>query len=234
MAKKIKSAKFPLKISYETSLLTLITFVISIASLLWQTINYFEGPKVRLIAPDQIVIGSSERVKYPNRDGGPYVHFITPMSYVNAASAGYNATVRAERIRIKIEGQQVFEHQWYHFVHSDAVGEGGTELKVETDSDARPFPLAAGSSASHETLFQPWEKQCAAGATKCHADDYYVDWTTFLDWTAKNHVIEFEFLADIFGSNTPVVATCKVNMSEQRFKDMVARRWASPACVPQG
>lgn len=153
MAKKQTSAKFRFKISYEASLLTLITFLISIASLSWQIINYFEGAQVRLITPDQITIGSSPRMNYPNRGGGPYVHFITRMSYVNAASAGYNATVSVERVSITVDGQHTFEYRWYYFVTSDAVGKDGTELDVKKTLYAQPFALAAGSSASHETFF---------------------------------------------------------------------------------
>ncbi len=231
MPRKKASSKFPLEISYETSLLTLITFVISIASLAWQIINYFEGAQVKLIATDQITIGSSERVNFPNRDGGPFVHFIARMSYVNAAATSYNATIRTERLRIKVEGQQVFEYQWFRFVTSDAAGPDGADLKVDKITDAHPFPLAAGSSESHETLFQPWQKVCPETATQCRTDDNYIDWKTFTGWFANKHVVEFEFLADIYGLQDPVSAKCTVKMSDERFANLVARKWASPVCT---
>ncbi len=232
MAKKQTSAKFRFKISYEASLLTLITFLISIASLSWQIINYFEGAQVRLITPDQITIGSSPRMNYPNRGGGPYVHFITRMSYVNAASAGYNATVSVERVSITVDGQHTFEYRWYYFVTSDAVGKDGTELDVKKTLYAQPFALAAGSSASHETLFQPWQKDCSSAASPCTASDNYVDWKTFVQWFGNKHVLEFEFLADIFGREKPVSGKCKVEMSPERFAELLTREWASPVCTP--
>jgi hypothetical protein len=225
---------FGLQVSYETSLLTLITFFLSISSLAWQAINYFEGPQVKLISPDQITIAPSDQVNFPNRDiEGPYVHFIARLSYVNSAAAGYNATVRYERVRVKVNGRHVFEGQWYNFVGSDAGGKDGQNLIVEKKSYAHPFPLAAGTAESHETLFQPWEKQCPSQSTGCSADDNYVDWTTFISWLSKEHVIEFEFLTDVFGRKTPVSVTCKVTMSDERFNDMVKRRWSSPVCIAQ-
>ena len=232
MAKKLKSSRFPIEINYETSLLTLITFLISIASLAWQIINYFEGPQVKLIATDQITIGSSESVNFPNRDGGPFVHFIAQMSYVNAAAASYNATIRTERVRIKVEGQKVFEYQWFRFVTSDAAGPSGANLVVEKKSDAHPFPLVAGSSESHETLFQPWQKACTPAVPGCNWDENYIDWNTFIDWFGKKHVVEFEFVADIYGVKNPVSAKCTVTMSEKRFVEFKARKWASPICTP--
>jgi hypothetical protein len=227
----VKKSAFPFEISYETSLLTLITFAISVVTLAWQIINFLEGPQVKLIAPDQITIGSSERVKFPSRDGGPYVHFIARLSYVNSAAAGYNATIRAERVRVKVEGQQVFEYRWFRFVTSDAAGSQGNDLEVSKVSDAQPFPLAAASSQSHETLFQPW--QCSAKDARCKTgDDNYIDWKTFVEWFAKKHVVEFEFLTDIYGRETPVSAKCTVTMPDERFAAFAARQWASPVCAP--
>ena len=221
---------FPLKITYETSLLTLITFLISIASLVWQIFNFFEGPQVRLIATDQITIGASDAVGFPNRDGDkPLVHFIARMSYVNAASAGYNAITRTERMRIRIDGQREFESQWFRFVGSDADGPGGAHLVVDKKSEAHPFPVMAGNAETHETLFQPWQKACPANDSSCHWDDNYVDWDTFIDWLGKKREIEFEFLTDIYGQKT-VSATCIVRMSPERFADLKKRRWGSPVC----
>lgn len=230
MAKKRKS-KFRFKVSYEASLLTLITFLISIASLSWQIINYFEGAQVRLITPDQITIGSSPKMNYPNRGGGPYVHFITRMSYVNSASAGYNATVSAERVRISVNGQHAFEYRWYYLVKSDAVGKDGNELKVDKELYGQPFALAAGSSTSHETLYQPWHRDCSTAAAPCTALDNYVDWKTFMQWFGDKHTLEFEFFADIFGRAAPISAKCRVEMPNERFAELQTREWASPVCT---
>ncbi len=226
------AGKFPIKLTYDANLLALITLVISLGTLAWQIVNYVQGADVRLIAPNQITIGASDAVMFPNRAGGPYVHFIMRYSYVNQAAAGYNATVREERLRVTVSGHRSFEYRWFRFVSSDAAGPNGTQLKVDKIKDAQPFPVAAASSDSHETLFQPWQNDCPAKTrTPCDPLANYVGWTTFLNWFAKDRTVEFELLAYVFGSKQPVSAKCKVTMPKERFDDMVQQRWGSPICV---
>ena len=97
--------------------------------------------------------------------------------------------------------------------------------------DLHPLPLTAGSSLSHETIFQPWEKRCRNETQPCTPDDNYVEWKTFVEWMRNKRTVEFEFITDIYGLKMPATATCKVRMPKQRFDDMVTRRWASPVCL---
>jgi hypothetical protein len=212
---------------------TAVTFALSIVSLGWQGFKYYEGPQVRLITPEQITIASSTAVKYPDRaQKGPYVHFIARMSYVNEASTGYNATVSKERIRVTVEGHAVFESTWYNFVSSDAGGKDGSEIVFNTKTFAHPFPMAAGSSESHETVFQPWEKDCSGATPPCSPFDNYVKWDDFVSWFQKDRPIEFEFLADTFTGKQPVTAKCRIVMYQEQFDSMKQRQWTSPLCAP--
>jgi hypothetical protein len=222
-----KSTRHKFKITYDASLLTLITFGISMVTLTWQIFNYFEGAQVKMIAPDQVTIGSSDAMKVHNRDGGPYVHFIARLSYVNQASSGYNATVRLERVRVTLKGHEAFEQQWYDFTVSDADGD---QLTFDKRVASNPFPLAAGSSESHETIFQPWPRNCQAGQPACKADDYYIDWSKFLDLFKADRVADFEFQAYVYGRSEPVTARCRVALSERQYQNMAARGWVSPVC----
>lgn len=219
-----------LKISYETNILTLITFAMSVAALVWQTVDYVKGAEVHLIQPEQIVIAASGPAEFPDRDGGgPYIHFIARMSYVNSGAAGYNATIRAERVRITVAGRR-FEQRWFRYVHSDADKADATKLVVNEPSEARPLPLTAGSSESHETLFQPWEKECASFQPQCDRRENYVDWKTFLEWFAPSRKLELEFLADIYGRAEPISAKCHIEMARQHIANLKAQGWASPVC----
>jgi hypothetical protein len=233
MAKPARDARSGFAITYETSLLTLITFTISIATLVWQIVNYLEGPQVKLITPAQITIAPSGLVQFPNRDGGPFVHFIADMGYVNEASAGYNATIRTERLRITVAGAPTFEYAWYYTVVSDAGGPQGLSLVVTKKAPSHPLPLPAGSSQSHETLFQPWLKDCSAVAAPCKPDDNYVDWKTFVGWFQKTGVINFEFMLDVFGRDEPLSEKCTVRMSPAELAIFVQRGWGSPFCTAE-
>jgi hypothetical protein len=206
---------------------------LSILSSGWQVIHYYEGPQVRLITPDQITIASSTAVKYPDRDHkGPYVHFIARMSIVNEAGTGYNTTVSRERVRVTVQGHAVFEGFWYNFVSSDAGGKDGGDLIVDPKSFAHPFPLAAGSAESHETLFQPRQRDCSGVTPPCSAFDNYIKWADFVGWFQKDKPIEFEFMADTFTGKQPVPAKCKVEMYVEQFDSMKQRQWTSPICTP--
>jgi hypothetical protein len=221
---------FPIKISYEIDVITLVTFVISITSLGWQISNYMKGADVMLIAPDQITISSSERAEFPLRSGGPYVHFIIRMSYVNKGAVGYNATVKTERLRFTIGRGTPFEHRWYRFVTHDAAGPDGWQLKVDKKSDASPFPITAGVSESHETLFQPWARKCADLVPHCSTRENYLTWDSFIKLLAANanYTIELEILADLYDRPEPISVKCRVKV--EKFDDLKTHGWGSPVC----
>jgi hypothetical protein len=225
-----RSRIFPLKISYKADILTLITFLMSFTALLWQVVNYFQGAAVKLLAPDEIVIAASDKADFPNRDGGPYVHFLARMSYVNEGSVGYNATIKRERIEVSVAGVFQFEQYWFRFVSADATGPDGTTLVVSKISDFRPFGLSSGSSESHLTLFQPWPKTCGAKEKDCKWDVNYVSWDTFSNAVKPSQQIKVRLFADKFGTATPAAVECMVRLSDQSYSNIQQRRWDAPVC----
>lgn len=226
-----KKWKLPFKIDYEVGVITLVTFVMSAASLGWQIFNYFQGAEVRLVPPDQIVLGSNEGLDIRSRDAGSYAHFIVRMSYVNEGAAGYNAAILREKVRITFEGHPPFEHQWYQFVTHDLSSTDRNKIKVDKESDARPFPLPAGTSESHATLFQPWPKDCSPFAPPCNARDNYVIWQAFVDLLKDKRAFEVQIVADTINKKNAVMAKCKINMSNQALDNLVTAGWASPVCL---
>jgi len=215
------------KVTYEAGLPTLVALVISLASLFWQVFNYLQGPSIRLIAPDQLMIGSSERVGFINRDGASYAHFILRMSYVNDGAAGYNATIRRERIKVKVGSSSDFEHRWHRFVTYDS---SGSNVKVDKVSDAQPRPLVAGSSESHVTLFQPWPKTCPPADKECDPLESYLTWEDFLELFQRQRTIEIELVSEIYGQRRPASAACRIEMSERAFAEMKEQGWLAPVC----
>lgn len=183
-----------------------------------------------LIAPDQITIGSSEQVQFPDRGGGPYVHFIAQMSYVNKGAIGYNATVKSERLRVKVANTAPFEYRWFRFVTSDSDGPDGWKLQVTKVRDAGPFPITAGMASSQETLFQPWPKNCSGAVSQCSEKQNYVKWDDFIQslGTSADHIIEFEILADVYERAEPISVKCTVKI--EKFDELREHRWKSPVC----
>lgn len=217
-------------IDRKINLPAMIALAISVTTLGWQIGNYLAGPEVELFAPDQVVIASSEVAGFPNREGGPYAHIFGRMSYVNAGAAGYNATVRRESAMVSIPGRAPFEQRWYRFVSADATGTEGDTLAVEKLADAGPFPLAAGSSTTHLTLFQPWPHRCASKDATCDPRQNYVTWDKFLELTKDQREFDIQFVAETYDAEPRVVAKCKVKLSERSYAGLMSRSWASPAC----
>ncbi len=227
LALQRRFASETLNASFLTSIISLIT---SVTALGWQIINYMAGPDVMLIAPDQITVGSSEQVNFPLRGGGPYVHFIAQMSYVNKGAIGYNATVKSERVRVKIANMAPFEHRWFRFVSSDSGGPDGWKLQATKVRDAVPFPITAGTASSQETLFQPWPKNCSGAVSKCWEKQNYVTWDSFIQSLAASpdHIIEFEILADLYERAEPISIKCTVKIDN--LDELREHRWKSPVC----
>jgi hypothetical protein len=230
MCEKQEGAERRITFDPKINPLALIALLISLGTLSWQIGNYLAGPEVELFAPDQVVIASSAVAGFPNREGGPYAHIFGRMSYVNAGAAGYNATVRRESALISIPGRAPFEQRWYRFVSADATGTDGNNLTVEKLADAGPFPLPAGSSTTHLTLFQPWPHRCASRDAACDQRQNYVTWDKFLELTKDQREFDIQFVAETYDAEPRVVAKCKVKLSERSYAGLMSRSWASPAC----
>lgn len=218
------------KVTYEASVFALVTFAISMVSLGWQVVNYLQGAKIRIIPPDQIVIGSSKSVDFASRDQGQYVHFIVRMSYVNEGATGFNATMRRERIIVKLDGYPPFEQRWYRFVVHDVTGPTGSDLKVDKVSDARAFPVVAGNAETHATVFQPWPRLCEPGVLNCDPRESYLPWDKFLDLFAAKRTMEIEVLSEAFGQSKSSSSKCRIEMDENSFAAMKRNGWGSPIC----
>ena len=217
-------------LSKAQGIAALIPITLGVLAFIWNVYNYLQGADVKLLPPDQMTIGSSASVNFPLRGKGPYVHFISTMGYVNAGAAGYSSVVRRERIRVQVDGGKFFEHWWYHFVTSDSGGPKGDELKVNKKEDARPFPIMAGSSQSHETLFQPWPYKCEDAEKKCNARKNYVEWKNFVDGLHDGSKIKIILLADLFDETEPVEAECNLRITKPNIDAMNDRKWVSLPC----
>src|ERR1700685_1035741 len=220
----------PFKISYKADILTLITFFMSAAALLWQLVNYLQGPAVYLIPPDEIIVASSDKANYPGTDGGPYFLVLARMSYVNEGAAGYNATIKRERVEVSIPDVLDVEEYWYRFVSADSAGTGGNTLVVSTISDFHAFALLSGNSESHLTLFQPWPKDCSSNDKNCRWNVNYVSWDTFAKAVKPMQHMKVRLFADEYGAGRPVLAECQVTITKETYTNIIMRHWDAQVC----
>src|ERR1700761_85111 len=165
-----------LRVARKTEIIALVAFILSASGVIWQVILYTRGAVVTLFPSDQILLTATDALGRNYAGEESLLALVATMSYVNDGEAGQNAVIRREYISFSL-GTSNIEHRWYEFGTSD-VSNGA--LTFKPDSEARPFPVAASSAASHETLFAPWEIDCSAANTACNEAKNFVKWSDFI------------------------------------------------------
>jgi hypothetical protein len=193
---------------------------------LWQVFNYTRGAVVTLFPSDQIVITSANKLgrNYPGQPD--LVALIAAIAYVNAGDIGHNAVVRQEYIRFSL-GHRRIEHRWYEFGSFDLQD---AQSHFKRESEARPFPVNAGSAVSHETLFTAWEVQCEQATKGCDAAQNFVKWDDFVKTLKSTNQLVITTGAQIY-SKSPVEATCVVRLRDWEIAIIENEQWLAAACA---
>jgi hypothetical protein len=215
-----------LRIARKTEIIALVAFILSASGVIWQIIIYTRGAVVTLFPTDQIVLAATDKLgrNYSGEDS--LLALIATMSYVNDGEAGQNAIIRREYISFAL-GASNIEHRWYEFGSSDVENIAQT---FKRDSEARPFPVAASSATSHETLFAPWEIDCSAATTPCNAAKNFVKWSDFISAIKTNPSITFTTQADVYPSKR-IAATCTAQLRGWEIDILEKEKWLTAACV---
>jgi hypothetical protein len=220
---------FGLQVARKTEFIALAAFALSITTLAWQIVNSTLGAVVKLFPTDQVVITAVDKLgrNYPGQPD--LLALIARMAYVNQGDTGHNAVVQREYVHFLLGNRQI-EQRWYEFGSSD-VQDG--KLTFLRDSDARPFPLNAGSASSHETLFAAWEVDCEGKpSAKCDPSANFVTWEDFLKIIKSTRQISLDTTADIFPDQR-VSAGCLVQLRDWEIAVLETDQWLSAACIPK-
>lgn len=217
---------FGLHVARKTEIIALAAFFLSISGVLWQVFNYTRSAVVRMFPSDQIVITSTDKLGRRYVEEKKRVAFIVPMAYVNDGDVGHNAIIRREQVIVSVGGRRI-EHRWYEFGTSDI--ENGS-LVFKRESEARPFPVNAGSALSHETLFSPWEIDCAEGDTGCDPRANYLKWDEFLAAIRATHELSFTTTGLVYSAK-PANAVCVVRLRPWEIDLLEKIEWLAPACI---
>ena len=218
---------FGLRVGRKTEIIALAAFTLSIGGLVVQAVNLVRGAAVQVFPSDQIVISSTNKLGRRYVEEQNRVAFIAAMDYVNTGDVGYNAVIRQERIVVSAGGRPI-EHRWYEFGSSD-IDEAGA-LVFKRDTEARPFPINAGSAVSHETLFTPWEIDCAENDTVCDPRTNYWTWDAFLQTVKATPELTVTTTGVVYGGRT-VTATCVVRLRPWEIDVLERVGWLAPACI---
>jgi hypothetical protein len=217
-----------LQVGRKTEIIALAAFMLSIGGVLFQVFNYTRGAVVSIFPPDQIVITSTDKLGRRYAEEMKRVAFIAAMAYVNDGDIGHNAVIRQERLLVSVGGRKI-EHRWYEFGSSDIEG---NNLVFKRESEARPFAINAGSAVSHETLFSPWEVDCAEADKGCDPRANYLHWDDFLKAIRATSELSFTTTAIRAIRELSITnATCLVRLRQWEIDILEKSEWLAPACT---
>ena len=150
---------------------------------------------------------------------------IARMAYVNTGQPGYNGTLRRETVRLRLDTHD-YEWVWYRFLSTDAKG---TELQRVDKGEAKPLPVTAGSSESHETEFVPRRVRCQPNQTGCDTNANFLDKEQLLAALEKQGQLRFTFITEIYGEQS-VTVTCTVDVDAGLRLALKEYDWMAASC----
>jgi hypothetical protein len=220
---------FGLQISKKIELLALAAFIIATVTLISQIRGCIEGPDVVLFPPDQIFIMKDSSYT----DGKARVRFGATMVYVNKGQKGYNGIVKFEKIRFRIKNK-AYENFWERFGEFD--GEPG-KIEFKNPRSVKPFSVAAGGTASHQTYFIAWPQRCPSDHPEpCNPLENHTLWDDFVEELNSRvgrgeKEYTFEFKTEVY-NESDISTSCSISINEKIVKTIEFYQEYSPTCFP--
>ena len=210
-----------LEIERKTDIIALAAFFLALGGVLFQTLAYFRGPVIHLFPPDQVVLHAQS---YPP-DHQQFMTLIARLAYVNTGQLGYNGTLRREAVRLQLESQD-YEWTWQRFLSTDAKG---AELQIEDKGEAKPLPVNAGSSESHETKFVPRRRRCPPAQADCDTNANFLTKEQLLAALEQPGPLRFTFITEVYGE-PPIAVTCAIDVDAGLRMALKNHDWATGSC----
>jgi hypothetical protein len=212
-----------LEISRRTDILALAAFLISLSGIIYQVGLFVRGPVVTLYPPQHVLIFAHT----PSPGSEQIVRFNARMTYVNTGEVGHNVVVKKERLTFRL-GEETLMQAWESFT---IPVPRGSELTWDKQDDAHPLPVNAKSSESHQTSFTPYPvRGLAPDDNRKFAN--YLSWDEFITKIARQEQLEFEWVAEIYGSSKVHRATCWIELDQHAKAHLAQKKWEAIACWP--
>lgn len=189
-----------------------------------QFVGWFKGPETILFPPRQILLKAYQYPGYANE----YLRLSSRMAYVNDGHAGYNSIIAQEKVRFSIAGKtyEQIGQSYQTFRYKDG------QLGSDYHSDAKPLPVNAGSSESHETFFAPQPVVCesAGAANECQPYQHFIEWGQFIRIAGEAGQIAFTLIGELHGEDN-VSENCLVKIDNEAVRNMARLGYASLTCI---
>ncbi len=211
-----------LEIERRTDFLAMAAFILALMGTLYQVFGYFKGSEVKLFPPPQVLMISAA-----NSAGDQIIRMHARMAFVNSGEPGYHASISLMNVNFQFSGTR-YEQFWQLFQSYDNDKD---TLVPHYVSDARPFPVNAGSAVSHEILFAPHPIRCRNQSKDCDKWKNVIYSSKFFQGLEQIDTLTFTFTAEVFGE-TQVSTTCIVDIDNDVRDNLVLNGWAAPRCWP--
>lgn len=204
---------FGIVIERKTDILAFTAFIISIGSLLMQTVNLVKGPDVNVEVPRQILLRSQA---YP--DGNNYVRLAAQLIYLNKGSPGYDDITRSEAVSFKIADKE-FKLTAQNYIDSKVKNK---QLIITKKSDANPVQIKSGSVVVHETDFAPWPSE------EPYPSSNFLKFSDLIKSLKKQPELNIVFKLETFSGPINKVH-CKL-LTKEFIQHLETKGWSAPVC----
>ena len=204
-----------------TDLVAAIGASIAIIMGLYELVGFLTRAETILFPPRQITLVA---YKYPDSED-EFLRINARMAYANSGQPGYNSIVIEEIVKFKLGA-----------VPREQVGQSYESFRYDSGklvsnyiSDAKPLPVNAASSESHETFFAPHPVPCGEVTELCDPNKNFLEWTKFVSLVSQTGKIEF-ILVGVLHDEEPVEVKCVVQFDDEALLAMIIRKHAASAC----
>lgn len=204
---------FGIEVERKTDILAFAAFVISIGSLVAQTINLIKGPEFIFEKPRQVLITSH---LYP--DGHAYTRISSKLVYLNKGSPGYDDITKTEEATIYV-GEKKIRLVGQEYVDTSVKGKDVIITKI---SDADPVQVKSGGVVVHETYFAPWPEK------EGELTSNFVEFNKFVSWLKGRETIRVEFKTETFEGGVKT-QTCRL-VTKEFLNHLEEKGWSAPVC----
>ena len=200
-------------IERRTDILAFTAFLISIGSLMLQTVNIIKGPDVKIEAPKQVLLHSAP---YPDKKN--YLRISAKLVYLNKGSPGYDDITKSEEAMLKI-GNREIKLNAQEYIDSGVVD---GQLKIVKKSDADPVQIKSGSVVVHETYFVPWPSKGKDSASN------FIEFSDVLKALKTQPELNVTFITTTFSGSKSKV-TCRL-LTKEFIHHLEMKNWSAPTC----
>ena len=218
-----------IEIEWRANILALVAFLLSLASIVYNAVGYFEGARIEQYPPKQVILYAHEDPDIRQDETHlPFEHqlltFISTMRYVNRGRPRYKDTISGIEVTFMLpDGSGPYRADW----HADVSFDNFTgELRSERSASAITLPGEDADSV--EAWFVP--RQQSDWITIAAFREQFEATLTGkeMEWSLR-----FQSRSDLSGETQSLSAECRVRLGPRTVQSLSSPdvRWVALNCL---